>query len=58
MLTAKDCEECRGCSAISPTGECAKSPIDAKGNECPCRKCLVKSMCHTGCDLFTQYRGD
>lgn len=57
MNDIKGIEDCIGCSAHNPQGECAKSPRDAKGNECPCRICLVKSMCHTGCNLFTQHKG-
>jgi hypothetical protein len=57
MITASDCEECKGCSVISSKGECVTAATDTFGNECPCRKCLVKVMCNDGCDDWKQYRG-
>lgn len=54
----KGIEGCIGCSASDETGQCATFPIDAKGNKCPCRICLVKSMCQYGCDLWEVFRGD
>lgn len=52
-------EECRGCYVFDCT--LIPSYIDPETNktiECPCRKCLVKSMCDygSGCKEYEEYR--
>jgi hypothetical protein len=57
MITARDCEECKGCSVLGLKGECVTTATNKEGHECPCRKCLVKIMCNDGCENWKKYRG-
>ena len=31
---------------------------DGKKIYCPCLECLIKGMCNTSCEAFTEYCGD
>jgi len=55
MYNIKDYDDCKGCSASNSTGKCHTNTIDAKGNKCPCGKCLVKSMCKNGCPDYYKF---
>ncbi len=53
-------EECEGCWSYIPLPETCRSAPGAKNDidrihNCPCAECLVKVMCHYGCDTFQWY---
>lgn len=43
-------KECKGCKDEKTF--CAKQFIE---DRCPCRDCLVKSMCRITCDLLNEF---
>ena len=47
-------EECIGCKELQTDGLCSTIP-DVLIEECPCCKCLVKSMCEIPCKEYNHF---
>lgn len=52
-------EECRGCIVLRPNkpkNKCSDHSFPILGNEeCPCRSCLLKMRCMTGCKKYINF---
>lgn len=48
-------EECRGCLTFV-AGQCDEF-MDKYGSNCPCKTCIIKSMCARRCEEITKYIG-
>lgn len=60
-MNVKEKEPCYGCNHIKvcPINNQREKgyPIEGRYSDCPCSKCLVKSMCHTICNKFSFHYG-
>jgi hypothetical protein len=51
--------DCKGCNSLSrQTNLCSAGirPQLPEIKQCPCIKCLVKTMCNTACEKFQDYK--
>lgn len=51
--------ECKGCVSFDRIIELCSAGIRpqlSEIKECPCIKCLVKTMCNTACENFQDYK--
>lgn len=49
-------DECKGCVTYDDdNNECLLDGIN-NVELCPCRTCIVKSMCNQPCDIYEQYQ--
>jgi hypothetical protein len=55
-MKMKNKDDCKGCLGIREIGECNLLTLSLiVVDSCPCRQCLVKVMCKSDCDPFTQW---
>lgn len=53
-IELQDFEECKGCLDYI-SGLCYDMRRVSDLEQCPCKKCLIKSMCKEICDDFIKY---